>query len=144
MDKQSPIEEKIILFNSLFRGRVDVYALRWYSTKTNKSGYSPVCRNRGSPECNFKCNSCRNRNFVQLSDNAVCNHLTDNDEFCRNVIGIYPMLSDEKTYLLVIDFSGDNWRDDVNAVRDVCKEYDIFAAVERSRSGNGAHLWIFF
>lgn len=148
VSRHSSPQEKIDLFRSMLKGRQDVYALRWYNTKTGKSGYSPVCQNKWRPGvCDMpktKCTDCKYRNFAPLTDKALYDHLSGKDEFCRDVIGIYPMQSDETTYFLAIDFDDGDWQKDVSAVRDVCREYKICASVERSRSGNGAHIWIFF
>lgn len=148
VSRRSSPQEKIDLFRSLFKGREDVYALRWYNTKTGKSGYSPVCQNKWRPGvCNMpktKCADCKYRSFATLADKALYDHLSGKDEFCRDVIGIYPLLPDETTHFLAIDFDENDWQKDISAVCKVCEEYRICAAVERSRSGNGAHLWIFF
>lgn len=145
---RSTPQEKIALFRSLFRGREDVYALRWYNAKTGKSGYSPVCANKWLPGvCDMpktKCADCRYRSFTKLTVKAVYAHLSGKDELCKDVIGIYPMLPDETTFFLAIDFDDGEWQKDISAVREVCGEYDIPCAAERSRSGEGGHLWIFF
>lgn len=145
--KSTP-QEKITLFRSLFKGREDVYALRWHNTKTGKSGYSPVCANKwvqgvcGMPK--VKCTNCKYRSFSSLTDKAIYAHLSGKDELCRDVIGIYPMLPDETTCFLAIDFDDGDWQEDITAVRDVCEDNSIPYAVERSRSGEGGHLWVFF
>lgn len=148
LTKFSPPQEKIRLFRSLFKGREDVYALRWHNVKTGKSGYSPVCSNKWTPGvCNMqtvKCADCRYRSFARLDDKAIHAHLSGKDELCRDVIGIYPMLPDETTNLLVLDFDDGDWKSDAAAVRSVCEEHKIPCCVERSRSGEGAHVWIFF
>lgn len=144
----SPAEEKIALFRRLFHGRDDVYAKRWYSEKLQKGGYAPVCENEWQDGlCNkkaYKCSKCPNRKLASLSDKAVYAHLSGKDSLCRDVIGLYPMLLDESCFFLVMDFDGENWQTDVSVMRSICLEQSISPAVERSRSGNGAHLWIFF
>ncbi len=146
--KQSSPQEKIELFRSLFRGRDDVYALRFQNTTTGASGYSPACNNKWTKGvCDMqkvKCALCKNRSFKRLTDKEIFAHLSGRDELCRDVIGIYPMLSDASTFFLAIDFGGAEWQSDIAAVRKICKDHDIPCAVERSRSGNGGHLWIFF
>ena len=141
-------QEKIALFRSLFRGREDVYALRYENPKNGKHGYTPVCENKWKPGiCDMqktKCPKCRNRRFSTLTDDAVFRHLSGKDELCRDVIGIYPMLPDETTCFLAIDFDDGDWQKDISAVRDVCKCRNIPCAIERSRSGEGGHLWVFF
>lgn len=141
-------QEKINLYRSLFKGREDVYALRWYNSKTEKSGYSPVCSNKWLPGvCNMpkvKCADCNYRSYTRLDDKAIYSHLSGKDALCRDVIGIYPMLPDETTNILVLDFDDGDWQKDAAAVRVICNEHGIPCCVERSRSGAGAHLWIFF
>ena len=144
----SSSQEKISLFRSLFKGREDIFARRWHSKNTQKSGYQPVCKNEWveglCDKSKNKCSSCSNREFAPLTDKDIFNHLAGKDIFARDVVGIYPMLTDESCAFLCIDFDGDNYLRDVSAVKQVCKDLHIFAAIERSRSGNGAHLWIFF
>lgn len=144
----STAEEKLNLFMSLFRGREDVYAKRWYSTKTQKSGYQPVCTNEWNDElCNkgkYKCNACPNRNLKPINSKVIENHLRGNDAYGRDVIGIYPMLADETCLFLAFDFDDDGYEKDISVFRDVCCEKGIPVSIERSRSGNGAHVWIFF
>ncbi len=91
---KSPSREKIALFSELFHGREDVYARRWYNFKTKKSGYSPACRNEWvhgvCDKKKHRCVDCPNREFVSLSPEVVRAHLIGRDEFCRDVVGIYP------------------------------------------------------
>lgn len=152
----SPASQKIGLFRSLFKGREDLFALRWESAKTGKSGYQPVCKNdwiRGicrKPE--IRCGECAAREFVPLTDNVILRHLYGLDPTGRAarrarkdfVIGIYPLLQDESCWFLAIDFDKASWKADVSAFSDTCSRFSIPLAVERSRSGNGAHAWIFF
>lgn len=144
----SSIDEKIDLFMSLFRGREDVYAKRWYSVKNEKSGYSPVCLNEWEPQlCDkrkYKCNSCPNRNLAPLDRNAIFQHLSGKSQTAADVVGMYPMTSDECCFFLAIDFDDDDWQKDIIAFCSTCKELGIATAVERSRSGNGGHVWFFF
>lgn len=146
--KLSSPQDKINLFRSLFKGREDVYALRWYNVKTEKSGYSPVCSNKWLPGvCNMpkvKCADCNYRSYTPLDDKAIYSHLSGKDTLCRDVIGIYPLLPDETTNILALDFDDGEWQKDVSAVHDVCNEHNIPCCIERSRSGAGSHLWIFF
>ena len=145
---QSPPEEKIKLFRSLFRGREDVYAKRWYSEKSGKSGYQPVCLNEWNTwlcdKRKTKCSECKNRKFAPLDDGAVYKHLQGKSLSGTDVIGIYPLTEDECCYFLAMDFDGNSWEDDIVAVRAVCKKHEIPFLVERSRSGLGGHIWFFF
>lgn len=141
-------QEKIALFLSLFRGRGDVFARRYFSPKSEKSGYVPACKNEWIPGlCDKKvhrCPECPNRAFFPLSEKIVRSHLVGKDPFCRDVVGIYPMLEDNRTWLLAADFDEENWQEDVSAFRETCLSAGILPAVERSRSGCGAHVWFFF
>ncbi|MDA1006995.1 MAG: DEAD/DEAH box helicase family protein [Verrucomicrobia bacterium] len=145
----SPPHEKIALFRSLFRGRSDVYPLRFESTRTGRSGYQPACANewvRGVCEKpRIKCFDCPNRRFLAVTDEVLRHHLTGKDEQDKDfVIGVYPMLLDESCHLLAVDFDRHNWREDALAFVATCRHFDLPVALERSRSGNGAHVWFFF
>lgn len=145
---QSPSEEKIKLFRSLFRGREDIYAKRWHSEKSGKSGYQPVCLNEWNTwlcdKRKTKCSECKNRKFAPLDDGATYKHLQGKSPNGADVIGIYPLTEDEHCYFLAMDFDGNSWEDDIVAVRAVCKKHEIPFLVERSRSGLGGHVWFFF
>lgn len=140
--KRSPLPERIALFLSLFQGRPDVYARRWES-KNGRSGYSPVCKNEWKPgvclKPKGKCADCSHAEYCAYDENAIESHLSG-----RYVLGVYPLLSGETCRFLAIDFDEENWRSDVHMVSAACRENDIPCSVEVSRSGNGAHLWIFF
>ena len=148
INKYSSSKEKIESFRSLFRGREDVFARRWQSTTSEKSGYQPVCENEWSEglcdKRKYKCANCPNRVLKSLTDEEIYKHLEGKDTLARDVIGIYPMLQDETCHFLCADFDDDSFEKDVTAFREVCRELDIPVYVERSRSGNGAHSWIFF
>ena len=146
--KYSTPSEKIALFRSLFAGREDVYARRWYSKTTGKSGYQPACENEWVQGlCDkhvYKCAACPNRQLKPLDDSVIYDHLAGKDEYGRDVIGIYPMLKDETCLFLTADFDEQNYAEDVSVYREICDEWRISVSIERSRSGNGAHAWIFF
>jgi superfamily II DNA or RNA helicase len=142
--------EKVELFMSLFMGRDDVFAKRWESAKKGSAGYVPVCRKEWSPSCpksgggKFKCGECPNQDFVEYGAAAIEKHLKG-----QMTIGVYPMLLDETCRFMAFDFdkkdySQEDLRRDVNAIREICNEKSICMAVERSRSGKGIHFWIFF
>ncbi len=135
--------EKVNLFRSLFRGRSDVFPVRFVSKKTGKPGYAPACANkfvRGVCELpKIKCGECQNQAFVPFDDAAVVGHLTG-----RHVMGVYPMLDDETCWFLAADFDKKEWRDDVSAFTETCRNVRLPFALEKSRSGNGAHVWFFF
>lgn len=132
-------DDKISLFRSLFRGREDVYPVRWESRK-GRSGYSPACANEwDSALCRKPCSKCKNSEYLPLTDAVVKGHLTGS-----KTIGVYPLLLDETCYFLVADFDKEHWQDDVRTFLQSCREMGISAVMERSRSGQGGHVWIFF
>ncbi|MBL7178848.1 MAG: DEAD/DEAH box helicase family protein [Desulfobacterales bacterium] len=145
-------EDKIALFRSLFRGREDIFPKRFESLRSAKSGYQPACRNewiRGiCKKPKVKCNECENRDFLPVTDEVIKSHLLGVDlqnKSKRNfTIGIYPLLLDETCWFLAIDFDKESWIKDVSAFLDTCEYYKVPASLERSRSGNGGHIWIFF
>ena len=145
---RSAPEEKIRLFRSLFRGREDVFARRWYSVQKEKGGYAPVCANEWKYgvciKPKGKCSKCENRVLVPLDDAIIYKHLSGKDKNGEDVIGVYPILPGDTCYFLAIDFDDGAWQENVSAVRSVCDEWEIPCGVERSRSGEGAHLWVFF
>ena len=145
----SPPDAKIGLFRSLFRGRDDVYPRRFESRKTGKSGYSPVCANewvRGVCEKpRIKCLECPHRRFLSITDDVIRCHLSGQDDDGRDfVMGVYPMLLDETCFFLAADFDKATWQEDAKAFLDTCKQLNLPAALERSRSGNGGDIWLFF
>lgn len=145
----SPPELKIAMFRSLFRGREDVYARRFESRKTGKSGYQPACAHewvRGLCEKpRVKCGVCSQRRFLPVTDLVIHQHLSGRDEAGHDlVMGLYPMLPDESCFLLVADFDKSSWQDDAAAFRATCHGLGLPVSLERSRSGNGGHLWLFF
>lgn len=149
---ESPEKEKIILFRSLFRGREDVFPKRFESAKSGKSGYQPSCNNEWKKglckKPKIKCANCDSRDFIPLSIDIIRNHLMGRDVKSRSkknfTIGIYPMLPDETRWFLAVDFDKESWMKDSKAYLETCRSFCVPAILERSRSGNGGHIWIFF
>jgi superfamily II DNA or RNA helicase/very-short-patch-repair endonuclease len=149
VNHRSPPEMKIALFRALFRGREDVYPRRFESRRTGKTGYQPACANEWvqgiCEKPRVKCNDCKHRRPVPVTDEAIRGHLSGQDGEGKDfVMGIYPMLQDETCFFLAVDFDKEGWREDAKAFSETCRHLNVPAAVERSRSGNGAHVWIFF
>lgn len=147
--QQFSSQEKINIFRHLFRGREDVFPKRWGNQKTGRSGYSPACSNewvRGVCEKpKIKCAECANQAFIKVTDNIIRQHLTGKDAYnSENIIGVYPLLLDERCWFLAADFDKENWQKDIAAFIKTCRTKAVPAYVERSRSGNGGHVWIFF
>lgn len=142
ISRNSESREKIELFMALFKTRNDVYARRWQN-KEGKSGYSPACLNEwkaglcGKPK--VKCADCDRKSYSTLDGSVIEEHLRGNV-----VVGVYPMYPDETCCFLAVDFDDEGWQQDVVVLRNSCKEFDIPVAIERSRSGNGGHAWLFF
>lgn len=140
----STAEGRVRLFASLFRGRTDVFATRWESrTQAGRAGWAPRCANEWKPglchKPQVKCATCDHRRFVALSEHEVRRHLEG-----HQTIGIYPLLGDETCHLVAIDLDGPSWRQDVEAVRAAASGLEVPVLVERSRSGDGAHVWVLF
>ncbi|MCY4231008.1 MAG: DEAD/DEAH box helicase family protein, partial [Alphaproteobacteria bacterium] len=137
----SPAHDKIALFRSLFGGRQDVYPKRWENA--GKAGYAPVCVNEWVPRVcgkpRLKCGACPNQAFRAMTNEAIDGHLRG-----RHTLGVYVMLADDNCWFLAADFDGDAWRRDAGAFLEACWSKRVSAALERSRSGHGAHVWIFF
>ncbi len=136
-------EKKISVFRSLFRGREDVYAIRWEG-KGGKSGYSPAgvmdwrAIHAARPEERKKV-ARKTRTLQPLTDSAIRDHLTG-----KQTIGVYPLLPDETCWFLAVDFDKKSWMADAAAFASTCQRCQVPVTVERSRSGNGAHIWLFF
>ena len=142
--------EKVALFRRLFAGRTDVFPGRWENPRTGRSGYAPVCANEwvrgvcGKPQ--VKCGECPNQAFVPIGDYIFRSHLAGKaaGSSADFTVGVYPMLPDETCWFLAADFDNKSWTHDVAAFRDTARAKGVPIAIERSRSGNGAHAWIFF
>ena len=149
VNQRSPAEAKIALFRSLFRGREDVYPRRFQSRKTGRAGYSPACANEWAQgvceKPRIKCSECLQRRFLPVTDEVIRWHLRGQDDRGRDfVMGVYPMLLDETCFFLAADFDKATWQDDAAAFLETCRQMNLPAALERSRSGNGGHVWFFF
>lgn len=135
-------QDKLELFKRLFRGRTDVFPLRWES-KTGKTGYSPACANEWRPgvcqKPKIKCALCSHRQLVPVDDHVLYRHLAG-----EIVAGVYPLLADDTCFFLAVDFDEADWREDLLSFVQSCRELGVPVALEISRSGNGAHAWIFF
>ena len=135
--------EKVALFGRLFRGRPDVYPVRWESKTTGKSGYAPACANEWRPgvceKPRIKCAECGNRQLIPVSDTVLFKHLAGDQ-----TVGAYPLLTDDTCYFVAVGFDEAGWKEDALAFVVSCRELGVPVALEVSRSGNGAHAWIFF
>ena len=151
------------LFFSFFWGRIDVYAKRNVN-KNGEAAYYPQCDNFWSDNCHRKlnthidCKDCKYCSYTRLDLPTILMHLRGNSYAAKDVIGVYPLFSDGTCRFLVFDFDNhekdaekkdfantdDTWIEEVEAMRDICTLNGIEPLVERSRSGKGAHIWIFF
>jgi len=135
-------DDKVGLFRRLFRGRTDVYPVRWES-KAGKAGYSPACANEWRvgvcEKPRIKCADCGHRLLVPLTDQTIYDHLAG-----RHTVGVYPLLEDDSCHFLAVDFDEAEWRSDALAFVQSCRDLGVPAALEVSRSGEGAHAWVFF
>lgn len=145
----SSSREKVELFRSLFAGRPDVFPVRWENTKSDRAGYSPACFNEwvkgvcGKPT--VKCGECPHQKFIPPDESVMERHLRSGDGRTGDfVAGVYPLLKDDTCWFLAADFDKASWADDANALLETCRERGVPAGLERSRSGNGGHVWIFF
>src|SRR3990167_1150637 len=135
--------DKVALFRRLFRGRTDVYPVRWESRTSGKSGYAPACANEwragGGEKPRIKCGDCSQRLLIPLSDAVIYDHLAG-----KQTVGIYPLLEDDTCHFLAVDFDESEWQQDALAFMQSCRELGVPAELEVSRSGQGAHAWVFF
>lgn len=148
----SPTGEKVALFRRLFAGREDVFPLRWDNRKNGRGGYAPACGNEwkhglcGKPQ--IKCGECAHQAFLPVTDEVIDRHLRGSAPTRSGasdyVAGVYPLLADESCRFLAADFDKASWAEDALAMMETCRLRGVPAALERSRSGNGGHVWIFF
>ena len=135
--------DKVALFRRLFRGRTDVYPIRWEGKTTGKSGYAPACANEWRAgvceKPRIKCGDCSHRLLIPLSDAVIYDHLAG-----AHTVGVYPLMEDDSCYFLATDFDEADWREDARAYMQSCGELGVPVAMEISRSGQGAHAWVFF
>jgi hypothetical protein len=143
MDKAERARKRIALFRSLFRGREDVYARRWENDH-GRHGYMPAvvkdwkAINKSRPEDRKKVDQ-KTRKFLPLTDAVIEDHLLG-----KETVGVYPLLPDETCWFLAADFDKTTWEYDSLAFLETCQELTVPAVLERSRSGKGGHIWIFF
>ncbi|WP_093925499.1 TOTE conflict system archaeo-eukaryotic primase domain-containing protein [Sulfitobacter brevis] len=142
----SSSREKVDLFRRMFAGRPDVFPVRWDNKKTGRSGYSPACANewvKGICEKpKVKCGACPHQKFIPPDEKVIEKHLRGgNGDF---VAGVYPLLPGDTCWFLAADFDKASWAEDANALLETCRAKQVPAGLERSRSGNGGHVWIFF
>lgn len=132
------VDAKVAMFRRLFRGRTDVYPVRWDSKASGKSGYSPACANEWQAgvcdKPRIKYGDCAHRSLIPLSDPVVYKHLAG-----QHTIGVYPLLEDDTCCFLAVDLDEAQWQEDALAFMRSCRDLGIPAALEISRSGKGAH-----
>ncbi len=149
IDQRSSPSAKATLFRFLFRGREDVYPRRFESQKTGKKGYAPACANEWDrtlcDKGRTKCGRCPNRRLLGVTDETIFWHLTGRDSKGQPfVMGIFPILQDETCFFLAADFDKEGWLEDARAFLETCRRHELPAYLERSRSGRGGHVWMFF
>jgi superfamily II DNA or RNA helicase len=136
-------DEKVALFRTLFRGRTDVYPIRWEGKTSGKSGYAPACANEWRAgvceKPRIKCGDCAHRVLQPLTDSVIYDHLAG-----EHTVGVFPLLEGDTCHFLAVDFDEADWREDAKAFIQSCTELGVSAALEISRSGQGAHAWVFF
>ena len=151
-------------FFGMFWGRQDVFAKRSVNKETGKAAYYPQCNNFWTNVCHKKikdgvnCKDCKSRSYKTITKKDILNHLQGNAYNASDVIGVYPLLSNGTCRFMVFDFDNhnkgaeekdfanvdDTWIEEVEAMRKICVLNGIEPLIERSRSGRGAHVWLFF
>lgn len=137
-------DQKIQLYKNIFRAREDVFAMYWQKADGSASGYTPVCLNEWKQGICLKlnrgrCKDCEKKKYAQFSEQYIDQHLRGHKTY-----GIYPLLEDNTSYFIVADFDGENWSKDAVKFIKECQKQNLFTYLERSRSGNGGHVWLFF
>lgn len=145
----SPSQHKVKFFRQLFAGRPEVFPVRWENKKTGRVGYSPACSNEWKKgvcrKPKVKCGQCSHQKFIPPDDEIIERHLRGDSGFSKDfVAGVYPLLSDDTCWFVAADFDKVSWVADACALLRTCRENGVPGALERSRSGNGGHVWIFF
>src|SRR6266508_4588762 len=135
VDARSPVAEKVALVWRLFRGQDEAYAVRWTNPRSGKAGYAPAV----TGGWNGRSTTGRPKRHLPLTDEVVAEHLQGS-----KTIGVYPLRKDDTCWFLACDFDGGSWALDAAAFVEVCGRHDVPALLERSRSGEGGHVWIFF
>jgi len=136
------LEEKIALYRSIFRGREDIYARRW--TQWEKSGYAPVYSFDRQEFNAHRANGWSLKDFPNKQKNRLTERVTHDHLAWREVIGIYPLLTDNTSYFIAADFDKSSWKEDTKKLYDTCISHKLPAYIEISRSWNGAHVRVFF
>ena len=137
-------QEKIAIFKNIFRGREDVFAVYWEKADKTASGYTPACLNEWKLGLCYKlqrqkCKDCPNAKYAGLNDYYIGQHLRG-----QKVYGIYPLLESNESHFIAADFDGKNWEKDALKYLENCQKYNLTTYIERSKSGHGGHVWIFF
>lgn len=137
--------QKLKIYMNYFKGRSDIYATKYWSQKNNKYQYTFECSNKFKAYCNInkgkRCHiDCPHCKTKSLTPETIMNHIRKPNQ----LVGLYPLLEDNTCYLLALDFDDDLWFENMLSVYRIAKMYSISCVMERSQSGHGGHLWIFF